>query len=266
MPARSWAALDLGELWRHRELLLFLAWRDVKVRYKQTVLGGLWAVLQPALMMVVFTIIFGRYAGIDSEGAPYEVFSYAGLLPWVYFQGATTHGANSLVANARLITKTYFPRLYLPMASTMAAVLDYAIALLLLAVLMAVFGVVPDAELACLPLLLPLALLAAAGAGALLGALNVEYRDLRYVTPFLMQLWMFATPVIWPATGVPEGRRWLLGLNPMGGIVDAHRAAVLPGKSIDWSLLGLSAATSLLLLAVGLLYFRRVERSFADVI
>lgn len=265
-PPRAWAPLDLSELWRHRELLYFLTWRDVKVRYKQTALGAAWAVLQPALLMVVFTVLFGRVAKIPSEGVPYAVFSYAGLLPWFYFQSATTHGASSLVANARLITKTYFPRVYLPLASALAAVLDYLIALGLLAVLMLAYGIAPSAELLALPLLLPLAFVTAAATGILLGALNVEYRDLRYVTPFLLQVWMFVTPVIYPPSSVPESLRWLLLINPMGGVVDAHRAAILPDKAIDWSGLALSAAAATVLLVVAVFTFKRAERSFADVI
>jgi lipopolysaccharide transport system permease protein len=265
-PPRGFAPFDLGELLRHRELLLFLTWRDVTVRYKQTVLGALWAVLQPALTMVVFTVLFGTLARFPSEGAPYAVFSYAGLLPWVYFQNGVTHAGNSVVANARLVTKVYFPRIFLPMASTVAAVLDYAIALGLLAVLMVAYGIAPSAELLVLPLLLPLSFLAATGVGMGLGALNVRYRDVRYVTPFLLQIWMFLTPVIYPMSMVPERFRWLAALNPMSGIVEAHRAAVLPEKAVDWTALAVAAAGSAALFALGALYFKRVERTFADVI
>ena len=265
-PPRGWAPLDFRELLRHRELLYFLTWRDIVVRYKQTVLGAFWAILQPALTMVVFTILFGVMARFPSEGVDYAVFSYAGLLPWVYFQNGVAKAGNSVVGNARLVTKVYFPRIFLPVASTMAAVLDYSISLGLLVVLMLVYEIAPDAEILVLPLLLPLSFLAATGVGTLLGAMNVKYRDVRYVTPFLLQLWMFLTPVIYPVSMVPEQFRWLVALNPMGGIVDAHRAAILPDKPIEWGPLGVSAAVALALFFLGAFYFKRVERSFADII
>lgn len=265
-PPRGWAPLDWRELVRHRELLFFLTWRDIKVRYKQTALGALWAVLQPAMTMVVFTVLFGHLAKIPSEDVPYAVFSYAGLLPWVYFQSGVSHAGNSVVVNARLVTKVWFPRIFLPVASTLAAVLDYGISLGLLVVLMVYYEIVPDAELLVLPLLLPLSFLAATGVGSLLGAMNVKYRDIRYITPFLLQLWMFLTPVIYPVSMVPERFRWLVSLNPMGGIVDAHRAAILPDKFVDWGSLGVSAAVAMALFVLGAFYFKRVERSFADII
>ena len=265
-PPRGFAPLAWRDLVRHRELLGFLVWRDVIVRYKQTALGAAWAVLQAGLTIAVFTVLFGRLAGIDSEGVPYAVFSIAGVLPWLYFQNAVTHAANSLVANQRLVTKVWFPRVFLPMASTAAALVDYAIAGVLLVGICAWHGVSPGAEILALPLAILGAVVAANGAGMLLGALNVRYRDVRHVTPFLLQLWMFATPVIYPPKLLPEGARSWLALNPMAGFVDAHRAAILPDKVVDWGAFGVSAAAAAVLWVVGAVVFRRAERTFADVI
>jgi lipopolysaccharide transport system permease protein len=265
-PPRGWAPLEVREFLQHRELLYFLTWRDLAVRYKQTALGGLWAVLQPAIMVAVFSVVFHRMAGMPSQGAPYPVFSFAGLLPWLYFHNAVIHGSNSTVANARLMTKIFFPRAYLPVASALAATVDYLIAMALLAVVMAAYGVAPHAELLALPLLLPWTFLAASGLAMLLAALNVRYRDVRHVIPFAMQVWMFLSPVVYSVEQVPANLRWLVALNPMGGLVDAHRAAVLPGTAIHWGSLALSAGCAVLLFAVGAGYFKRAERSFADLV
>ena len=269
-PARAWQPINFRELWRYRELIYILAWRDVKVRYKQTLLGAAWAVLQPGLMMVVFTIFFGRLAHVSSGGVDYSVFVYAGLLPWTFFATAITSAGNSVVGSERLITKVYFPRLAVPLASVGAAVADSFIACGLLLVLMLCYGVVPGASLLLAPLFLAIILLAAVGVGTLLAALNVAYRDFRYVIPFLMQFWMFATPTVYMQTGddVSNVVRFFLEMNPMTGLVAAFRAAVLGEASgaIPWFSVALAMALSLLAFFVGCLYFRRVEDSFADVI
>ena len=266
LPTQGWASVDFRELLRYRELLYFLTWRDIKVRYKQTVLGAAWAVLQPALTMIIFTVFFGRMANIPSEGVPYPIFSYAGLLPWFYFANAVTFSSNSLIGDARLINKVYFPRLFIPMGSTLAGLLDYSISTVLLVVIMGYYGMVPDAGILLLPLLMVFCFMAATGAGMLTAALNVQYRDIRYAIPFLMQLWLFLTPVIYPSSMLSPGYQWVMALNPMAGLVEAHRAAVLPDTTVDWTSLGTSVAVATALFVVGVLYFKRVERSFADVI
>ncbi len=271
-PSRGWVALKLRDLWEYRELLYFLVWRDVKVRYKQTVLGAAWAILQPTLTMVVFTIFFGRLAKIGSEGVPYPVFSYVGLLPWTFFAQGLTQSSNSLVGSSHLITKVYFPRLVIPLASVLAGAVDFALAFLVLLVLMAFYGIVPTAATLALPALLVLAFVTAVGVGTWLSALNVEYRDVRYVVPFFVQIWLFVTPVIYPAKAVVGKLEqlglpgWLYGLNPMVGVVEGFRWALLgvgtPPGPVIWA----STAVAAVLLATGAAYFRRVEKTFADVV
>lgn len=297
-PPEGRAWLDLRELWRFRDLLYFLAWRDVKVRYKQTVLGVAWAVLQPAMMMVVFTLFFRRMAGVPSGSAPYPLFAYAGLLPWTFFSTAVAGAGNSVIGSERIITKIYFPRLAIPFATVAASVIDFVIAFGLLAVMMVYYGVAPAASVWLAPLIFGVIVLAALGVGTLLSALNVSYRDFRYVIPFLLQVWMFATPSIYmqvadvsseddqpaavavapdranePAQATIEARekpshgllRAALALNPMTGLISGFRQAVLGGP-IPWlSLLGSSAA-SVAVFLIGCLYFRRVEDRFADII
>jgi lipopolysaccharide transport system permease protein len=266
-PPRRFVPLDLGELVRHRELLWFLAWRDVKVRYKQTLLGVSWVVLQPLATMTIFTVFFGRLAKLDTGGVPYPLFSFAGLLIWLYFANAVSGASNSLVVNVNLITKVYFPRLFVPVGATLAGIVDYSISILLLVGMMFLYDVTPDVELLALPLVLGIAFVTATGFGMLLAALNVEYRDVRYATPFLIQLWLFVSPVIWDLSTVgASGYRWLLALNPMCGIVDAHRAAILPERAIDWTLLGVSGLVSGAVFVASAFYFKKMERSFADVI
>ncbi len=264
---RGWIPIDLGELWRFRDLLYFLTWRDIKVRYKQTLLGAAWAVLQPVLTMVVFSLLFGRAMNVPSDGVPYPVFVLAGLLPWTFFSSALGASANSLVTSANLITKVYFPRLFIPVSACLSCLLDFLIACLALAALVLWHGIVPS--LSGLLLAVPVVLLvsvAAAGCGLWLSALTVEYRDFRYVVPFMLQVWMFVTPVIYPASIVPESwRRWL-ALNPMAGLVEAFRSAVLGHRPIPLAPLLLSSAVAAALLVSGLFFFRKVERSFADVI
>ena len=267
-PESGWQAIGWHELWRYRELLYFLAWRDVKVRYKQTALGAAWAILQPVLMMVVFTIFFGRLAHVDSDGLPYPLFTFLGLLPWTFFATAIASAGNSVVGSERLITKVYFPRLLIPFASVGAALVDLVVACSMLAVLLVWYGVSPSYSWLLAPAILALLTLAALGTGALLAALNVAYRDVRYVIPFLVQLWMFATPTVYMHVGGGTDEavsQWLLYVNPMTGLMAAFRAAVV-GNDIPLLALLWSGSAAVLLFIAGCLYFRRVEDSFADII
>jgi lipopolysaccharide transport system permease protein len=260
--SRSWVGINLRDLWTYRELLYFLTWRDVKVRYKQTLLGAAWALLQPLLLMLIFTFFFARLGGINSGKVPYPLFAYAGLLPWTFFANAVANGGNSLVGSTNLITKVYFPRMFIPAAAVGAGLVDLAISFGLLVVLMIYYGVEFHTGLALLPVLVVLTTLLALGVGMLMSAVNVKYRDVRYALPFMIQVWMFASPVIYP---IPGGWRWLLSLNPMTGIIEGFRAALL-GQPLDGIALGLSAAITLLLLAGSAFVFTRMEKSFADVI
>jgi lipopolysaccharide transport system permease protein len=262
-PAEGRPLVEVRELWHYRDLLYFLTWRDISVRYKQTVLGFLWAILQPFLTMVVFAIFLGRLAGIPSDGVPYPVFSYLGLLPWTYFSGAVTRAGTSVVGNAHLLTRVYFPRVLVPLSATLSALVDFAIASLVLGGLMAWYGIVPARTAVLLLPLAALTALTATGIGMWLAALNVRYRDVQHAIPFLMQLWMFATPVVYPASLVPVGWRPLFALNPMTGIIEAYRAAVL-GTALDWPSLGISALSAAVLAALGAWQFHRMEQSFAD--
>lgn len=264
-PSRGWVSLKLGELWEYRELLYFLIWRDVKVRYKQTVLGAAWAVIQPLVMMVVFSIFLGGLAQIPSDNVPYPIFAYAGLLPWQFFSLALTQSANSLVNSASLLRKVYFPRLVVPLASAMAGLVDFGVAFLVLLGLMVYFGVLPTLAMLTLPLFLLLALVTVLGVGLWLSALNVQYRDVRYIVPFLAQLWMYATPVVYPSSLLSEPWRTLYGLNPMVGVVEGFRWALL-GTNPPGSMIALSALVALVLLITGVFYFRRMEKTFADAV
>jgi lipopolysaccharide transport system permease protein len=263
---KGWASADLKEIWNYRELFYFLTKRDIKVRYKQTVLGGLWAIIQPAFTMIVFTLFFGRLANMPSDGQPYPIFVYAGLLPWTYFANAVTASGNSLVGSAHLITKVYFPRLIVPASAALAGLLDFFIATLLLGALMIYYQYLPGPGILLFPLLVGLTFLCALGVGLWLSALNVQYRDIRYAIPFLVQLWMFVSPVIYPVSIVKAQYQWLLALNPMGGVINAYRASILGHQPIDWALLGLSTLMIVVLFLGGLYYFRRMERVFADVV
>ena len=264
-PRKGWLWVNWREIWKYRELLFFLTWRDVKVRYKQTVLGFLWAFIQPFLKMVVFSIIFGRLAKMDSEGFPYPIFVYAGLLPWQFFAESLNRSSQSVVGSANLITKVYFPRLIIPLSAVGACLVDFAISFSILIGLMLYYGIAPTfATFMVLPLIL-LTIFTALGIGTLLSALNVAYRDFRYVIPFMVQIWMFATPVIYPVKIVPKNWQWLLSLNPMSGIVDAYRSAIL-GKPFQWGNLAISLGVAFLGFLSGLLYFRRFEREFADIV
>lgn len=263
-PVGWLATRALSEVWRYRELLYFLAWRDVKVRYKQTALGVAWAILQPLFMMLTFSIFFGRLAGIPSDGVPYPLFALAGLLPWQFFSYALTESSNSVVANQRLVTKVYFPRLVIPLASVLSGLVDFAVSLVLLLLVMLLFGYLPAVTA---PLALPfvlLGMLTALGVGLWLAALNVRYRDVRYTLPFLTQIWMLATPLAYPSSLVPEQWRPLLGLNPMAGVVEGFRWALLGSSSAPGPLVGVSALVACALLVSGVWYFRHAERTFAD--
>jgi len=265
-PARGWTGLHAGELWQYRELLFFLIWRDIKVRYKQTALGAAWAVIQPVFSMVVFSLFFGRLAKVPSDGIPYPVFSYCALLPWQLFAYALAESSNSVVANERLITKIYFPRLVIPIAAVLAGLVDFAIAFIVLIILMLHYGIVPTWTIATLPLFVLFALLTALAAGLWLSALNVQYRDVRYTVGFLAQIWLFLSPVAYPSSLVPARWRLVYGLNPMAGVVEGFRWALIGKSPAPGALLGVSVVVVLLLLAGGLFCFRRMENSFADVI
>jgi lipopolysaccharide transport system permease protein len=264
-PSRTWVALNLRKLWAYREVFYFLMWRDIKVRYKQTLLGVAWAIIQPLFTMLIFWLFFGRLAGLPSDGIPYPLFAYSGLVPWTFVANAVSSGGNSLVGNPNLITKVYFPRMIIPCAAVGAGLMDFAITLLFLIVLMGSYGVVVTWSLAMVPLLIILTTLLALGVGMWLAALNVQYRDIRYALPFLIQLWMYATPIIYPASLIPAEWRWLLALNPLAGLVEGYRAALF-GREWDWTALSISSSITLILLVSFAYAFRRMEKSFADVV
>ena len=269
-PASGWVPVRLRELWEYRELLYFLIWREVKIRYKQATLGVAWAVLQPVLTMVIFSVVFGRFAGMPSDGLPYPIFAYCALLPWQLFTFSLTESSNSVVVNQRLITKVYFPRVMLPIAAVGVGLLDFAISLVVLLCLIGFYGgyygVPVGAGLWSVPIWALLAVLTALGVGFWLSALNVKYRDIRYTVPFLAQLWFFATPVVYPTSIVPEPWRPLFALNPMVGVVDGFRWALLGSPVAPDATVLISIGAVVVILVAGLFYFRRMERTFADVI
>lgn len=265
-PSTGWVSLELGELWRYRELLYFLVWRDVKVRYKQTVLGVGWAILQPVATMIVFSLFFGGLAGVPSDGVPYPVFSFAALVPWTFFAQGLLQSANSLVTNQNLITKVWFPRLTIPVSTVLAGAVDFALAFLVLLGLMLFYDITPTVQVVWLPLLLLLALISSLGVGLWLSALNVQFRDVRYLVPFLTQLWLFATPIAYPGSLLDEPWRTLYGINPMAGVVEGFRWALLGTDTAPGPMIAVSTAVALALLLGGALYFRRVERTFADLV
>jgi lipopolysaccharide transport system permease protein len=264
--SKGWVSLKLRDLWEYRELLYFLIWRDVKVRYKQTVLGAAWAILQPFLTMVVFSIFFGRLAGVPSDGIPYPVFAYTALVPWQLFAYALTESGNSLVANQQLITKVYFPCLVIPISAVLAGLVDFGIAFVVLLGMMFYYGIMPTAAALTLPLFLLLAIATALAVGLWLSALNVQYRDVRYTIPFLAQFWLFATPIAYSSSLVPERWRVLYGLNPMAGVVEGFRWALLGKSGGVGPLVIVSALVVSVLLFGGLVYFRLMEKTFADVV
>lgn len=264
-PQKGWRLIDWKELWIYRELLHVLTMRDIKVRYKQTVLGFAWAIIQPVMLMVVFSIFFGGLAKMPSDGFPYPIFVYAALLPWTFFANAITNSANSLLGSANLVSKVYFPRLIIPLSSVGSGLVDFAIAAIVLLILMVYYGVSLTLHLLMLPVLVVAVVLTALGVGTCLAALNVAYRDFRYVVPFLVQFWMFATPVVYPATLVPRQWQWILFLNPMAGVIEGFRSAFL-GRAFDVEGMLVSLVIAVILFAAGILYFERVERQFADII
>ena len=264
-PGGRWPAVSISELWRYRGLMFFLVWRELKVRYSQTVLGAAWAVLQPVLTMLVFTVIFGRFARLPSDGAPYEVFSLTALVPWTYFVTAVTGASNSLVTNTSLVTKVYFPRLVIPAAPILAALVDLGVSCLALVALLLYFGIGPQlSALVLLPLSVIMGVLTAVGVGCWLAALNIQYRDVKYVVPFLLQLWMFASPVVYPLSLIPPSYRAVYALNPLVGVIAGFRAAFI-GNGPTAPELAISFGSACLLFAAGVAYFRRTERVFADV-
>ena len=265
-PSKGWVHVNWRELWDYRELLYFFAWRDIKVRYKQTAIGAAWAIIQPLLSMVVFTLFFGTLAHIPSNGLPYPIFSYAGLLPWQLFVYALTNGSTSLVMNERVITKAYFPRILVPASTVIAGLLDLAIAFVVLLGMMAFYRVLPSWHLIALPLFVLLAVATALGMAFWLSALDVQYRDVRYTLPFLAQVWLFATPVVYPSSILPEPWRTVYGLNPMAGVVEGFRWAILGNSPPPGPILAVSAAAVVCLLTSGVLFFRRMEQTMADVV
>ncbi len=264
-PATGWSAVDLKSLWAYRELLYFLTWRDLKVRYKQTLLGAAWAIIQPLFTMIIWTIFFGILAKIPSDGIPYPLFAFAGLVPWTFFSNAVNHSGNSLVGSANLITKVYFPRMIIPGAAVAAGLVDMAVAFGMLVVLMIYFRVALTLNVLMLPALVALITLLAIGVGMWMSALNVKYRDIRYALPFAINLLMFATPIIYPVTLLPAAWRWVLKLNPLTGIIGGYRSALF-GSPFDWPAIAISTFITIALLVFAAFYFRRMERTFADIV
>jgi lipopolysaccharide transport system permease protein len=265
-PSSGWVSLKLGELWEYRELLLFLVWRDIKVRYKQTALGAAWAIIQPLFTMLVFSLFFGRLAKIPSDGIPYPAFSYAALVPWTFFAQGLALASDSLVGSANLIRKVFFPRLVIPISAVLAGVVDFTIAFSMLLVLMLHYGITPTRNIVWLPLLLLLSLSTSLGVGLWLSALNVKFRDVKYMVPFVSQFWMFATPIAYPSSMLSEPWRTLYGLNPMAGVIEGFRWALLGTHTAPGPMVLVSAGMSVVVLISGAFYFRRMEKTFADMV
>jgi lipopolysaccharide transport system permease protein len=265
-PSHGVVALNLSELWAFRELVYFLIWRDIKVRYKQTLLGAAWAIIQPFFTMVVFSLFFGRLARIPSDGMPYPVFTYAALVPWTFFANGLAQSANSLVSSSNLLKKVYFPRLAIPFATVLSEVVDFTLAFGVLLCMMLYYGIVPTTNVFWLPLFLLLALATSLGVGLWLSALNVQFRDVRYVVPFLTQFWMFCTPIAYPTSLMDERWRTIYGLNPMVGVVEGFRWALLGTKTAPGPVVFVSAGAAVGILVGGAFYFRRMERGFADLV
>lgn len=265
-PSKGWVPLKLKDLWEYRELLYFLVWRDIKVRYKQTALGATWAIIQPFFTMVVFAVFFGHLAKVPSDGIPYPLFSFAALVPWTFFANGLSQSSNSLVGSGTLITKVYFPRLIVPLGSVFSGIVDFVLAFLLLLVMLMYYGLAPTINIVFLPLFLLLALTTSLGVGLWLSALNVEYRDVRYIVPFVTQFWMLATPIGYPSSLLHEPWRTLYGLNPMVGVVEGFRWALLGTNSAPGPIIAVSSAAAILILVSGAFYFRRMEKTFADLV
>ncbi|MBT3878934.1 MAG: ABC transporter permease [Candidatus Scalindua sp.] len=265
-PSRGWVPLRLRDLWEYRELLYFLTWRDIKVRYKQTVLGATWAIIQPFFTMVVFSLFFGRLAKIPSDGIPYPLFAFAALVPWTFFANGLSQSSNSLVGSAELITKVYFPRLIIPVASILSGLLDFVIAFAVFILMAIYYGIYPSMSIVLLPFLLLLGFTTALGVGLWLSALNVRFRDVRYVIPFLTQFWLFATPIAYPSSLLSEPWKTIYGINPMVGVVEGFRWALLGTETAPGAMIIVSSLVAVCLLVSGVFYFKRVEKYFADVI
>jgi len=265
-PSRGWVSLKLGELWEYRELLYFLTWRDIKVRYKQTVLGAAWAIIQPFFTMVVFSLFFGKLAKVPSDGIPYPIFAYAALVPWNFFAQGLTQSSDSLVGSANLIKKVYFPRLAIPISTVISGSVDFILAFTVLLGMIVYYGMSPSAKVLWLPLLLLLAVTTSLGVGLWLSALNVQFRDVKYTVPFLTQFWMFATPIAYPSSLLHEPWRTVYGLNPMVGVVEGFRWALLGTKTAPGPMILVSALAAVMILVGGAFYFRRMEKTFADVV
>lgn len=265
-PAKGWVGLNFRELWKFRELLYFLIWRDLKVRYKQTALGAAWAIIQPLLTMLVFSLFFGRLAHVPSDGVPYPLFAFTGLVPWTFFSNALTQSSNSLIGSQHLITKVYFPRLLIPITSVLSGILDFAIAFIVLIGMILYFGITPGITILTIPFFFLIGLITALGTGLWLSALNVEFRDVRYIVPFLAQFWLFSTPVAYPSSLLAERWQIIYALNPMVGVVEGFRWALLKTPNPPAPVLAVSTITAIVLLITGALYFKRMERTFADVV
>jgi len=265
-PSRGWVSLKLKELWQYHELLYFLTWRDVKVRYKQTVIGAAWAIIQPFFTMVVFSLFFGKLAKMPSDGIPYPIFSYAALVPWMFFANGLSQSSNSLVGGANLITKIYFPRLVMPISGVVSGVVDFVLAFIVLLGMMLFYQILPSANIIWLPFFLLLAFVTSLGVGLWLSAMNVQFRDVRYVVPFLTQFWLFATPIAYPSSLLSEPWRTIYGLNPMVGVVEGFRWALLRTNTAPGPIIIVSTLASLAILVSGAYYFRRMEKTFADVV
>jgi lipopolysaccharide transport system permease protein len=265
-PSHGWISLKLHELWEYRELLYFLAWRDIKIRYKQTVLGAAWAIIQPFFTMIVFSIFFGRLAQIPSDGVPYPIFSFAALVPWTFFANSLNQSANSLVSSAQLIQKVYFPRLAVPIATVFSGIVDFLLAFIVLLGMMFYYGILPTVNAVWIPVFFLLALITSLGVGLWLSAMNVRFRDIRYTVPFLTQFWMFSTPIAYPSSLLSEPWRTIYGLNPMVGVVEGFRWGLLGTDTAPGPIIAASSLAAITILVSGAFYFRRMEKTFADVV
>src|SRR5882672_5341983 len=265
-PSKGWVPLKLRDLWEYRELLYFLVWRDIKVRYKQTALGATWAIIQPFFTMVVFSLFFGRLAGVPSDGIPYPIFSFTALVPWAFFANGLSQSSNSLVGSGTLITKVYFPRLIIPLASVFSGIVDFLLAFVVLIAMMLYYGMAPTLSVLWLPMFLLLALVTSLGVGLWLSALNVKYRDVRYIVPFITQFWLFVTPIAYPSSLLHQPWRTIYGLNPMVGVVEGFRWAILKSNAAPGPIIAVSSTAAIVILITGAFYFRRLEKTFADIV
>jgi lipopolysaccharide transport system permease protein len=265
-PSGAWVSLGLGELWQYRELLYFFVWRDIKIRYKQTLLGASWAIIQPFFTMVIFSLFFGRLANVPSDGIPYPIFSYAALVPWTFFENGVVQASNSLVMNANMVKKIYFPRLAMPIGSVLAGILDFCLAFLVLVGMMLAYRFYPTVNVVWLPFFFLLAMVTTLGVSFWFSAMNVQFRDVRYIVPFLVRIWLFITPIAYPSSLLPEPWRTLYGINPMAGVVEGFRWALLGTDTAPGPIIWVSALVAILMLVSGIIYFRRMETSFADIV